>query len=126
MANGRQLDYYLPLSGLLDPSLSDIVTPLLEDLSTALAKLEREGQLNSNRFHRLGRAINWVVKVRGWKGVGESIRSDEFPTDLVRWWAGQIAYRTGGKLECEDLDTEDNWQEDSSGECDNLLSLSVS
>lgn len=126
MANGRQLDYYLPLSGLLDPSLSDIVTPLLEDLSTALAKVEREGQLNSNRFHRLGRAINWVVKVRGWKGVGESIRSDEFPTDLVRWWAGQIAYRTGGKLECEDLDTEDNWQEDSSGECDNLLSLSVS
>lgn len=126
MANGRQLDYYLPLSGLLDPSLSDIVTPLLEDLSTALAKVEREGQLNSNRFHRLGRAINWVVKVRGWKGVGESIRSDEFPTDLVRWWAGQIAYRTGGKLECEDLDTEDDWQEDSSGECDNLLSLSVS
>jgi hypothetical protein len=72
IANGRQLDYYLPLPGLLDPSLNDIVTPLLEDLSKALAKLEQGGHPDLNRFHRLGRAINWVVKVRGWKGVGES------------------------------------------------------
>jgi hypothetical protein len=108
IANGRQLDYYLPLPGLLDPSLNDIVTPLLEDLSKALIKLEQGGHLDSNRFHRLGRSINWVIKVRGWKGVGELTRSDEFPTDLVRSSMREIAHWTGGKLEREDLDTEDH------------------
>ncbi|WWC85834.1 uncharacterized protein L201_000701 [Kwoniella dendrophila CBS 6074] len=72
---GGILDFYLPLPGLLDPSLSEIVQPLIERLTVVLTmmvddKTERNANnINSKRLARLGRLLNWVVKVRGWKAV---------------------------------------------------------
>ncbi|KAK8845579.1 hypothetical protein IAR55_006295 [Kwoniella newhampshirensis] len=69
---GAILDYYLPLPGLLDPSLDEIVPPLMEKLEENLHILtedQRTQQVNAGRLERLGRVLNWVVKVRGWKAV---------------------------------------------------------
>ncbi|KAL1413221.1 hypothetical protein Q8F55_000974 [Vanrija albida] len=63
---GAILDYYLPMPGLLDPALDNIVPPLMGALSSALAS----GTANPARLARVGRLVNWVVKVRGWKAVG--------------------------------------------------------
>lgn len=58
------------MPGLLDPALDDIVPPLMSALSAALEQLAGEGPApNAARLERLGRVINWVVKVRGWKAV---------------------------------------------------------
>ncbi|WWD22528.1 hypothetical protein CI109_107021 [Kwoniella shandongensis] len=72
---GGILDYYLPLPGLLDPSLDEIVPPLMEQMENSLHILaeqeegDRTKQINPGRLERLGRVLNWVVKVRGWKAV---------------------------------------------------------
>jgi hypothetical protein len=60
------------MPGLLDPALDDIVPPLMSLLGTQLASLaEGTGpQPNPARLARIGRLVNWVVKVRGWKAVG--------------------------------------------------------
>jgi hypothetical protein len=59
----EKLDFYLPLPGLLDPYLEEIVAPLMCEIA-GLRGDER-------RLYRLGRLVNWVVKVRGWKAVGK-------------------------------------------------------
>ncbi|TYJ51709.1 hypothetical protein B9479_007714 [Cryptococcus floricola] len=71
---GEILDYYLPLPGLLDPSLHEVVPPLMTLLENSLRILD--GQLDNDtvtvsgkRLERVGRVVNWVVKVRGWKAV---------------------------------------------------------
>ncbi|WVO16748.1 hypothetical protein L204_104432 [Cryptococcus depauperatus] len=71
---GGILDYYLPMPGLLDPSLHEIVPPLMNILENALRIMDGKDtntgtNINSKRIERLGRVINWVVKVRGWKIV---------------------------------------------------------
>jgi hypothetical protein len=69
-----QLDYYLPLPGLLDPSLEEMVVPLMDRLREAVVALGDEGaqlHIDSARLNRLGRVIGWIIKVRGWKAVGE-------------------------------------------------------
>ncbi|WVQ80901.1 hypothetical protein IAT38_003008 [Cryptococcus sp. DSM 104549] len=72
---GAILDFYLPLPGLLDPSLDAVVPPLMEVLGKYLHVLvaEEEGSntsgVNAKRLERVGRVLNWVVKVRGWKAV---------------------------------------------------------
>ncbi|WVF65933.1 hypothetical protein IAT40_000671 [Kwoniella sp. CBS 6097] len=74
---GAILDYYLPLPGLLDPSLDQIVPPLMEILGRSLQVLVEAGaqgastsaQINRRRLARLGRVLNWIVKVRGWKAI---------------------------------------------------------
>ncbi|WVQ93564.1 hypothetical protein IAU59_000639 [Kwoniella sp. CBS 9459] len=74
-ALGGILDYYLPLPGLLDPSLDQIVPPLMDLLGKNLQKLSDAQdantivQMNPKRLARLGRVLNWIVKVRGWKAV---------------------------------------------------------
>ncbi|RXK40761.1 hypothetical protein M231_02013 [Tremella mesenterica] len=76
---GSILDFYLPLPGLLDPSLGEILSPLLDKLSSALDLLVNESELivNAARLHRLGQVINWLVKVRGWKA-----NVPHFPSDI--------------------------------------------
>lgn len=87
-----QLDHYLPLPPLLDPYLHDIIPPLMEKLSLHFQAIwqvaeqqsnprndEQEGsaiQISSNtaRLARVGRLVNWVIKVRGRKGAGEGKR----------------------------------------------------
>lgn len=59
------------MPGLLDPSLGDIVPPLMAALGKQLALLTDGREPDATRFARIGRVINWVVKVRGWKSVGE-------------------------------------------------------
>ncbi|BEJ12462.1 hypothetical protein CspHIS471_0209220 [Cutaneotrichosporon sp. HIS471] len=66
---GNILDYYLPMPGLLDPALDDIVPPLMARLASSLEHLLASKPLNPARLARLGRVVNWVVKVRGWKAV---------------------------------------------------------
>ncbi|CAK9785549.1 ARM repeat-containing protein [Cutaneotrichosporon oleaginosum] len=66
---GNILDYYLPMPGLLDPALEDIVPPLMDALAAALDNLQAGKAPNAARLARLGRVVNWVVKVRGWKAV---------------------------------------------------------
>ena len=72
-----QLDYYLPLPPLLDPYLGEIIGPLMTTLSFlfhALWHRRREpGAVYSNtkRIARVGRLVNWVIKVRGRKHVGK-------------------------------------------------------
>ncbi|WWC58144.1 uncharacterized protein I303_100679 [Kwoniella dejecticola CBS 10117] len=73
---GSILDYYLPLPGLLDPSLDEIVPRLIDLLAQNLHLLiEDEFQspiktpVNPNRLARLGKLLNWLVKVRGWKAI---------------------------------------------------------
>lgn len=68
-----QLDYYMPLPGLLDPSLYDIVNPLMEKLIASLTTLAHDpsAEISGPRLRRLGRILNWTVKVRGWKAIGE-------------------------------------------------------
>ncbi|KIR54961.1 cofactor D [Cryptococcus gattii Ru294] len=71
---GAILDYYLPMPGLLDPSLDEIVRPLMQLLEKSLHTIVEEDRHTSNpvnpkRLERLGRVLNWVVKVRGWKAV---------------------------------------------------------
>lgn len=56
------------MPGLLDPALDDIVPPLMQVLSSALEHTV-SGEVNAARLARVGRMINWVVKVRGWKAV---------------------------------------------------------
>lgn len=58
------------MPGLLDPALDDIVPPMMSKLSAALDRLAGDGPApNAARLARLGRIVNWVVKVRGWKAV---------------------------------------------------------
>ncbi|OCF31205.1 cofactor D [Kwoniella heveanensis BCC8398] len=73
---GGILDYYLPLPGLLDPSLDHIVPSLMEGLGKTLHRLIEAQEsrssvafTNPKRLARLGRVLNWIVKVRGWKAV---------------------------------------------------------
>jgi hypothetical protein len=72
----HQLDYYLPLPALLDPSLDLIVPPLMAVLSRwigALVTADQAGEslyVDSKRIGRIGILVNWVVKIRGWKAVG--------------------------------------------------------
>ncbi|WVQ62666.1 uncharacterized protein L199_000813 [Kwoniella botswanensis] len=72
---GAILDHYLPLPGLLDPSLDEIVPPLMDLLGANLPTLVNDEEndikktVNPNRLARLGRLLNWIVKVRGWKAV---------------------------------------------------------
>ncbi|WWC99224.1 hypothetical protein V866_006120 [Kwoniella sp. B9012] len=72
---GAILDHYLPLPGLLDPSLDEIVPPLMDLLGAKLHILVNNEEsdikktVNPNRLARLGRLLNWIVKVRGWKAV---------------------------------------------------------
>lgn len=70
-----QLDTYLPSPGLLDPSLHEIVPPLVDRIIGQLRDL-RDGAnartADSPDLLSLGRVVNWVIKVRGWKAVGES------------------------------------------------------
>ncbi|GMK59904.1 hypothetical protein CspeluHIS016_0901210 [Cutaneotrichosporon spelunceum] len=66
---GNILDYYLPMPGLLDPALDDIVPPLMAKLASSLSELVANNPSNPARLARLGRVVNWVVKVRGWKAV---------------------------------------------------------
>ncbi|ORY25084.1 armadillo-type protein [Naematelia encephala] len=70
---GRILNYYLPLPGLLDPYLDEIVSPMMRLLAHHLNILaEAQGDpapVSSRRLSRLGVVINWVVRVRGWKAV---------------------------------------------------------
>ncbi|GFZ52002.1 hypothetical protein JCM24511_09773 [Saitozyma sp. JCM 24511] len=68
-AMGAILDHYLPLPGLLDPSLDEIVPPLMTALSSSLGRLSESQHVSASRLCRLGRVINWVVKVRGWKAI---------------------------------------------------------
>ncbi|WVQ76181.1 hypothetical protein IAR50_005840 [Cryptococcus sp. DSM 104548] len=70
----EQLDYYLPLPGLLDPSLHEMVPPLMSLLEKTLRVLDRQAEdgadkVNGRRLERVGKIVNWVVKVRGWKAV---------------------------------------------------------
>jgi len=82
-----QLDYYMPLPGLLDPSLYDIVNPLMDKLIESLTTLAHDpsAEISGPRLRRLGRILNWTVKVRGWKAIGERtiegrlITSSSFP-----------------------------------------------
>jgi hypothetical protein len=58
------------MPGLLDPALDDIVHPLMLVLGTQLQRLAENGPAPNNaRLARVGRLVNWVVKVRGWKAV---------------------------------------------------------
>jgi hypothetical protein len=63
--------------------LNDIVGPLLRVLAH---QLQNAGE--PKRLYRLGSLINWVVKVRGWKAVGESLGRatlmlvPHFPSDI--------------------------------------------
>lgn len=57
------------MPGLLDPALDDIVPPLMTALAAALDNLLAGSAPNPARLARLGRVVNWVVKVRGWKAV---------------------------------------------------------
>ncbi|OCF59625.1 cofactor D [Kwoniella mangroviensis CBS 10435] len=72
---GATLDHYLPLPGLLDPSLDEIVPPLMDLLGANLHILVSKEEddikktVNPKRLARLGRLLNWIVKVRGWKAV---------------------------------------------------------
>ncbi|KAL7418710.1 hypothetical protein Q5752_006393 [Cryptotrichosporon argae] len=66
---GAILDHYLPLPGLLDPSLDEIVTPLMAVVADSTDRLAAGEQLDESRLARVGRLVNWVVKVRGWKAV---------------------------------------------------------
>lgn len=59
------------MPGLLDPALGDIVPPLMTVLGKQLALLAEGREPDAARFARIGRVLNWVVKVRGWKSVGE-------------------------------------------------------
>lgn len=64
------------MPGLLDPSLDEIVRPLMQLLEKSLHTIVEEDRHTSNpvnpkRLERLGRVLNWVVKVRGWKAVGK-------------------------------------------------------
>lgn len=64
------------MPGLLDPSLDEIVRPLMQLLEKSLHAIVEEDRHTSNpvnpkRLERLGRVLNWVVKVRGWKAVGK-------------------------------------------------------
>lgn len=88
-----KLDHYLPLPPLLDPYLHDIIPPLMEKLSSHFQAIWQVAEQQSNprtsgpednasyipsnvaRLARVGRLVNWVVKVRGRKGAGE-IMSD--------------------------------------------------
>ncbi|ORX34799.1 armadillo-type protein [Kockovaella imperatae] len=65
------LDYYLPQPGLLDPSLGEIVPPLMNALASAVTILTKEqpGTLSRKRLGRLGKVVNWIIKVRGWKSI---------------------------------------------------------
>ena len=73
----NQLDHYLPLPPLLDPSLHEIIPPLLSVLGLHLEILynEREERdetyTNVQRLARIGRVVGWVAKVRGRKGIRE-------------------------------------------------------
>jgi hypothetical protein len=44
---------------------------------------------NADRLNRLGRVINWVIKVRGWKAVGMSIYR---PTSRIRAYSPSSAF----------------------------------
>ena len=69
-----QLDHYLPQPGLLDPSLNETVPPLMDAVAGAvdvLASSNSSKNVSKKRLSRLGSCVNWVVKVRGWKSVGE-------------------------------------------------------
>lgn len=60
------------MPGLLDPALDDMVPPLMAVLGTQLARLSGSAAgpvPNAERLARVGRLVNWVVKVRGWKAV---------------------------------------------------------
>lgn len=71
MRTDAQLDYYLPLPGLLDPSLDAIIPPLMDKLAQAISIiLSEEGHVDQTRLNRLGEVINWIIKVRGWKTIG--------------------------------------------------------
>lgn len=64
------------MPGLLDPSLDEIVRPLMQLLEKSLHTIVEEDRhtpnpVNPKRLERLGRVLNWVVKVRGWKAVGK-------------------------------------------------------
>lgn len=68
------------MPGLLDPSLDEIVRPLMQLLEESLHTIVQEDSCTSNpvntkRLERLGRVLNWVVKVRGWKAVGKYINA---------------------------------------------------
>lgn len=68
-----QLDNYLPLPGLLDPALHEIVPPLMGRIAGYLRDLQR-GDLKPDAALSLlatGRVVNWVVKVRGWKATSK-------------------------------------------------------
>lgn len=66
-----QLDYYLPLPGLLDPHLDAIIPPFLDKLAGVVGRLASgDGSIDQTRLNRLGEVINWVIKVRGWKVTG--------------------------------------------------------
>lgn len=76
-----QLDHYLPLPPLLDPYLGEIIPPLMTKLSTHFLHLwthetrprTDDGHnvySNGERIARVGRLVNWVVKVRGRKNAG--------------------------------------------------------
>ena len=71
-----QLDYYLPQPGLLDPALNAIVPPLMDAIASAVDTLSNNNTgdtISRVRLARLGCCVNWVVKVRGCKAVGEQI-----------------------------------------------------
>lgn len=57
------------MPGLLDPALDDVVPPLMATLAASLEHLLAGKPPNLARLARLGRVVNWVVKVRGWKAV---------------------------------------------------------
>lgn len=58
------------MPGLLDPALDAIVPPLMEALASGLGSTAKA---NPARLARVGRLVNWVVKVRGWKAVGACV-----------------------------------------------------
>ncbi|WVR03591.1 hypothetical protein IAU60_000583 [Kwoniella sp. DSM 27419] len=73
---GSLLDHYLPLPGLLDPSLHEIVCPLMEVLGRTLSRIVEDDKNHAHeqitdvgRLARLAKLLNWIVKVRGWKAV---------------------------------------------------------
>lgn len=59
------------MPGLLDPALEGILPPLMHVLGTQLARLVEDTppQPDATRLAAIGRLVNWVVKVRGWKAV---------------------------------------------------------
>jgi hypothetical protein len=97
----KKLDEYQEQPYLLDPFLSKMVEPVVEELKNVIRSVVEQDEISlekAARLHQLSTLVYWYSKTRGTKAIGERMRviiSNPFIMNCIYISSILSTHRTG-------------------------------